>query len=82
MVFYDERGNYLVGGQLPLATRKGKQIPNDSRGEQPPFRLQAAKDMFETSHDTVKARSLTGVYNCMGLVFGSRRTWIDPDEMA
>lgn len=80
MVLYDERGNFLVGGQLPLATRKGRQIPNDRRMEQPPARLRAAKEMFER-RPTVRARSLTGVYNCMGMVFASRRTWVEPEEL-
>lgn len=81
MTLYDVHGNYLVGGQLPLATRKGRQIPNDRRAEQHPERLRVAKEMWETAHPSAQARSLTGVYNCMGMVFATRRTWIDPDEL-
>ena len=80
MVLYDERGNFLVGGQLPLATRKGRQIPNDRRMEQPPARLRAAKEIFER-RATVRSRSLTGVYNCMGMVFASRRTCVEPEYL-
>lgn len=81
MVLYDEMGNYLIGGQLPLSTRKGRQIPNDRRAERHPASLRAAKEMFEGNHSTVRARSLTGLYNCMGMVFASRRTWIDTDQL-
>lgn len=81
MVLYDERGDYLVGGQLALETRKGRQIPNDRALERHPDSLRAAKEMFESSHPTVRVRSLTSVYNCMGMVFAARRTCIDTDEL-
>lgn len=81
MTLYDERGNYLVGGQLPLATRKGRQIPNDRRVEQHPDRLRAAKEIVLRNHLSARVRSLTGVYNCMGMIFAARRTYIEPDEL-
>jgi hypothetical protein len=81
MVLYGVRGNYLAGGELPLATRKGRQIPNDRRPESAPERLKAAKEIVTRSHLTAKNRSLTSLYNCMGLVFASRRTCIDTDEL-
>jgi hypothetical protein len=81
MVLYDERGDYLVGGQLALETRKGRQIRNDRAPERHPDSLKAAKEMFENEHSTVRVRSLTSVYNCMGMVFGARRTCIDTDEL-
>jgi len=81
MTLYDTQGNYLVGGQLLLATRRGRQIPNDRRPEQPPERMRAAQDIVSAAHPTVRARSLTAAYNCMGMVFASRRTWIDTDEL-
>ena len=80
MVLYDERGDYLVGGQLALETRKGRQIPNDRAPEQHPDSLRAARQMLEGSHATVRVRSLTGVCNCMGMIFAARRTCIDTDE--
>lgn len=81
MVLYDERGNFLVGGQLPLATRKGRTIPNDRRPEQPPARLRAARELVSRSHPNARLRSLTAVYNCMGMVFATRRTWVDPEDL-
>ena len=81
MTLYDERGYYLVGGQLPLATREGRQIPNDRRPQVRPEIMRAARDIVVGSHPTVRARSLSAVYDCMGMVFGSRRVWIDTDEL-
>ena len=43
--------------------------------------MQAAKTMWETFHSSVQARSLCSVYNCMGMVFASRRTDIDPNHL-
>lgn len=80
MVLYDERGNFLIGGQLLLATRQGNQIPNERRMEQAPETLRAVKELYER-RPTVRARSLTGVYNCMGMVFAARRTCIEPDYL-
>lgn len=67
---------------LPLATRRGTPIPNEKRMEQPPVRLKAAMEIFTAAHPSARLRSATGVYNCMGLVFASRRTWVDPDYLA
>jgi hypothetical protein len=81
MVLYDNKGTYLVGGQLLLTTRKGHQIPNDRRPEQNPVRLEAAKEQVLKHHKSAQCRSLTSVYNCMGMVFANRRTCIDPDNI-
>ena len=43
MALYDKRGNYLVGGQLPLTTREGPQIPSERALEQHPERLPRAR---------------------------------------
>jgi len=32
-------------------------------------------------HPSARVRSLSSVYNCMGMVFASRRTWIDPEHL-
>ena len=81
MVLYDERGNFLVGGQLPLATRKGRQIPNDRRMERNPAAMQAARNLWLGRHTAATMRSLTAVYNCMGMVFAARRTWVEPEVL-
>lgn len=32
------------------------------------------------NHPAIQVRSLSSAYNCMGMVFANRRTWIDPDN--
>jgi len=61
---------------IQLATRKNRWIPNVVRLESPPARLNAAVLIHRISHPNAQLRSLTSVYNCMGLVFAARRTWI------
>ena len=43
--------------------------------------MKAALEMVKGSHPSAKVRSLTSVYNCMGMVFASRRTWIEPEYL-
>ncbi len=42
--------------------------------------MQEAVRMHTESHPLARLRSATAVYNCYGLVFASRRTWIDISE--
>ncbi len=63
---------------IPLSTRAGRFIPNERRPEFPPARLRAAADLWKRERPDAKLRSSTSVYNCTGLVFASRRTWVDP----
>ena len=62
---------------LPLATRKGTPIPNAIRYESPPEWHKTAIAIDKTNHSQIDLRSATAVYNCLGMVFGARRTWID-----
>ena len=66
---------------LPLATRCGTIIPNERRHELPPAALRAAVEFWERARPNARLRSATAVYNCMGLIFASRRTWVDPDDL-
>jgi hypothetical protein len=68
------------GVVLPLATRKGRQIPNER--PKPAHRdvLLAAEQMLNRPGRTWRRSDST--YNCLGLVFGSRRTWIEPEHFA
>lgn len=77
MVLYDSRGEYLVGGELALLTRKRRQIPNDQKlQEETPAHFEAAKSIALRHHPTARVRSLSSLYNCVGMVFASRRTEI------
>lgn len=62
---------------IPLATRQGTWIPNVRRPEQAPDTLMAYIDLYKEKLPKARLRSSTAVYNCVGLVFASRRTWVD-----
>lgn len=81
MVLFDDQGNYIIGGQLALQTKKGQQIPNQRCPQRHPDSMRAARDMVEGNHTTAKSRSLVSSYNCLGMVFATRRTWIEPDHL-
>ena len=49
--------------------------------ESPPAIIQSAIDLFHEHHPNAILRSATAVYNCMGLAFASRRTWVAPDSL-
>ncbi len=51
-------------------------------GENAPEQLQAALRLSLQISPTAKCRSLTAMYNCVGLVFASRRTVIDCKHLA
>jgi len=46
-----------------------------------PLTMRSAVEKYLNDYPRAKLRSATSVYNCMGLVFGSRRTWIFPDQL-
>ena len=66
---------------IRLATKCGTFIPNERRRERPPDALKAAAEIWQAKYPNIRVRSLTATYNCVGLVFGSRRTWIDPEHL-
>jgi hypothetical protein len=63
--------------RLPLATLDGWPIPNERSTEDSPDRLQEAVDIWSKARPRAKLRSLSSQYDCVGLVFASRRTCID-----
>ena len=69
----------LVG--LPLATKRGNQIPNERRIQKHPLRMTAAQQIMTGAHPNIRPRSLSSEYNCVGMVFAARRTWVDPDQV-
>jgi hypothetical protein len=66
---------------IQLATRRGTYIPNERRLEWSPIKMEASVKIWKESHPNAYLRSATAVYNCMGLVFATRRTWIDTDQI-
>ena len=70
-----------VDESLALETRQKWRIPNVLRlVEAHPDTLAAATQLFETTHPNARLVCSSALYNCGGLVFGSRRVWIDPDD--
>lgn len=66
---------------LPLYTRTKRPIPNEMRPERNPVSLKAAIEEWEKLCPEAELRSITNVYNCMGLLFASRRTNIYPEHV-
>jgi hypothetical protein len=49
--------------------------------ERAPDALRAARTLFRGIYPNVECRSLTGMYNCVGMVFATRRTAVSPDHL-
>ena len=43
--------------------------------------MEAARDLVLGKHPSASVRSLNSVYNCVGMVFASRRTWVEPEHV-
>lgn len=82
MSFIISAGGPSDRDSIPLATRKGQHIPNERRGEKSLAQLRAAVELWQKERPNARLRSITAVYNCTGLVFASRRTWVDTDHIA
>jgi hypothetical protein len=66
---------------IPLSTRDGSHIANVRRLEDPPeVRRKAAEDL-RREHENARLRSSSSTYNCVGLVFAARRTWVGNDSL-
>ena len=66
---------------LKLYTRRHNYVINEMPSELPPDQLQALQRDTAVGRLIVLIRSLTATYNCMGMVFASRRTSIRPSEL-
>ena len=81
MRLYNPQGDLVVGGEIELSTREGNRIPNEQRSPRPLSAMQDASRIHRAEHQSLKLRSLSSLYNCMGMVFASRRTGIHPSEL-
>ena len=63
---------------IDLATSRGTRIPNARRRERAAEALDAGRQYVLQNHSTARLRSLTATYNCIGMVFANRRTWVEP----
>ncbi len=67
------------GPEILLATRQGNKIRNLQRYEASPVQLRAWTKLIKDQCCRAQLRSSVSIYNCVGMVFASRRTWIDID---
>jgi hypothetical protein len=74
-------GGGQFGQLMPLVTKKGRSIPNVVNDEPSAFFLQNADAHaiapYAGTTCTLR-RPITATYNCVGMIFASRRTCIDP----
>src|SRR6476619_3349116 len=66
---------------LDLTTCERTRIDNVRRMEAPPDRRNAIYKHLRETHPNAEIRSVSQCYNCMGMVFASRRTAIDIDQI-
>ena len=66
---------------IHLATRANSWIRNQRRDPQNPVLMRDAVATVQAKCQSAEVRSLDTVYNCFGLVFGSRRTTIFETEI-
>ncbi|NER35601.1 MAG: hypothetical protein F6J93_16680 [Oscillatoria sp. SIO1A7] len=66
---------------IPLATKRGNFIPNERGLYRPPEALEEAAKIWQDKYPNIRVRSLTSEYNCVGMVFGCRRTAIDIEHI-
>lgn len=76
-----QRGTPQDRNWLPLASKKGKTIQNERRLEALPERLRAAVAVWERLIPNAQIRSISYTYDCVGMVFAARRTWVDTDQL-
>ena len=81
MVLFNASGGYIIRPVMALSTKQGRQIPNEQYEQRVREAMEAAKDMVLANHPSARVRSLQSIYNCMGMVFASRRTCIEPDHL-
>ena len=66
---------------IPLGTRRGTIIRNETRAEMSPEQLTEDALRWQRLRPMARLRSATAVYDCMGLVFAARRTSVATDQL-
>lgn len=64
---------------IALSTSKNRRIPNQRMPERSPQSMYAAKQLH--AKGSRQLRSLRSTYNCVGMVFANRRTFIEPEQI-
>ena len=77
MVILGPDGQPAIPRRLPLAARDSWPIPNEIGYDLNPVQARAIVQDWRQRRPCARFRSISGVYNCLGMVFASRRTFID-----
>src|SRR5438552_4240440 len=81
MSFLLNEGGETDKASICVNTRKNRFIRNVRRQEWTKEALAEDLRKCRAQYPEIIIRSVTAVYNCVGMVFGVRRTWIDPDQI-
>src|SRR5713226_9311151 len=65
---------------IDLATKRREWIRNVQPLERAPASLKAAERKMHALAPGIRTRSLSATYNCFGMVFAGRRTYVLNDE--
>jgi hypothetical protein len=72
-------GGIADPSSIKLETRERHWIRNQQRIERAPASMRAAEAICHRRvNGEIETRSLSGIYNCFGLVFAARRTAVEP----
>jgi len=69
--------NDVESFEFPLATKRGTPIPNLQKPEHSPEKARTLIDFHDRNFQHLQRRSISATYNCIGMVFASRRTFVD-----
>jgi hypothetical protein len=72
-------GSLSDRASIALSTSKNRRIPNLRMPERSPQSMYAAKQLH--AKGSRHLRSLRSTYNCVGMVFANRRTFIEPEQI-
>jgi len=75
------RGGPTDANAFPVYTRAGRHINNERRRERGPIAWKVSIDELKKHYPEALFRCITDVYNCVGLVFASKRAWIHTDQL-
>lgn len=64
-----------------LQTRGKWKVPNELTPELLPPVRDASLALWKRERPNARLRSITGTYNCIGMVVASRRTWVEPEHL-
>jgi hypothetical protein len=72
-----EPGSEKDANSVLLGTLRTRHIRNERRPEWKPADLREGVAICKKSFPDLITRSVTAIYNCVGMVFATRRTWVD-----